>query len=52
MRKGGRIVNLSSQSGQLHYFHSSLQKRFLDPDLTLTDLDALVEEYNVCQFIY
>ncbi|KGO53546.1 Short-chain dehydrogenase/reductase SDR [Penicillium expansum] len=46
MRKNGRIVNLSSQSGQLKYFDPSLQKRFLYPDLTLTELDALVNEYS------
>ncbi|KAJ5779123.1 hypothetical protein N7457_006843 [Penicillium paradoxum] len=46
MRKSGRIVNVSSQSGQLKYFHPHLQKQFLTPDLTLTELDTLVEEYN------
>ncbi|KAJ5478343.1 hypothetical protein N7530_003852 [Penicillium desertorum] len=46
MRKNGRIVNVSSQSGQLKYFDHRLQKRFLDPDLTLTELDALVNEYS------
>ncbi|KAJ5868217.1 hypothetical protein N7534_002770 [Penicillium rubens] len=46
MRNNGRIVNVSSQSGQLKYFDPSLQKRFLDPDLTLTELDALVNEYS------
>ncbi|KAA8647052.1 hypothetical protein EYZ11_006986 [Aspergillus tanneri] len=46
MRPNGRIVNLSSQSGQLKYFHPSLQARFLNPDLILADLDALVDEYS------
>jgi carbonyl reductase 1 len=50
MRKNGRIVNVSSQSGQLKYFDHRLQKRFLDPDLTLTELDALVNEYSVRAF--
>jgi carbonyl reductase 1 len=50
MRKGGRIVNVSFQSGQLKYFHPSLQARFLSPDLTLTELDALVNEYIVRDF--
>ncbi|KAJ5375245.1 hypothetical protein N7517_007251 [Penicillium concentricum] len=45
MRKGGRIVNISSQSGQLKYFHPRLQARFLSPDLNLSELDDLVEEY-------
>jgi carbonyl reductase 1 len=47
MQKNGRIVNVSSQSGQLKYFDPSLQKRFLYPDLTLAELDALVHEYSV-----
>ena len=47
MRKGGRIVNVSSQSGQLKYFHPRLRARFLKPDLTLDELDALVDEYSV-----
>ncbi|KAJ5631483.1 uncharacterized protein N7484_011583 [Penicillium longicatenatum] len=46
MRKGGRIVNVSSQSGQLKYFHPSLREQFLRPDLTLAELDALVNEYT------
>ncbi|KAJ6120329.1 hypothetical protein N7523_004609 [Penicillium sp. IBT 18751x] len=46
MRKNGRIVNISSQSGQLKYFHPRLRARFLRPDLTLTELDALVGEYS------
>ncbi|PWY93210.1 NAD(P)-binding protein [Aspergillus sclerotioniger CBS 115572] len=46
MRPNGRIVNLSSQSGQLKYFHPRLQERFLHPDLTLEQLAALIEEYS------
>ncbi|KAJ5677358.1 Short-chain dehydrogenase/reductase SDR [Penicillium maclennaniae] len=46
MRKNGLIVNVSSQSGQLKYFHPRLRARFLSPDLTLTELDALVGEYS------
>ena len=47
MRKGGRIVNISSQTGLLENFHSRLQARFLTPDLTLGELDALINEYSV-----
>jgi len=47
MRPGGRIVNLSSQSGQLHYFAPELRQRFLEPELTLAQLSDLVAEYNV-----
>lgn len=50
MRKGGRIVNVSSQSGQLKYFHPRLQERFLSPDLNFAELDALISEYSVCYF--
>lgn len=50
MRKGGRIVNVSSQSGQLKYFHPRLQERFLSPDLTFAELDALIGEYSVSYF--
>lgn len=47
MRKNGRIVNVSSQSGQLKYFGPHLQTRFMKPDLSLTELDSLVSEYSV-----
>ncbi|KAJ5532353.1 Short-chain dehydrogenase/reductase SDR [Penicillium frequentans] len=46
MRKGGRIVNVSSQSGQLKYFHPRLQARFLSPDLSFAELDTLIGEYS------
>ncbi|PKY07329.1 NAD(P)-binding protein [Aspergillus campestris IBT 28561] len=46
MRKGGRIVNISSQTGLLENFHPRLQARFLTPDLTLRELDALIDEYS------
>ncbi|KAJ5201674.1 uncharacterized protein N7498_006337 [Penicillium cinerascens] len=46
MCKSGRTINVSSQSGQLKYFHPRLQAQFLKPDLTLTELDALVGEYS------
>jgi carbonyl reductase 1 len=46
MRPNGRIVNISSQSGQLHYFSPELRVRFLDPHLTLEQLAHLVDEYS------
>ncbi|KAJ5427397.1 hypothetical protein N7465_002467 [Penicillium sp. CMV-2018d] len=46
MRKTGRIVNVSSLASQLKHFHPRLQARFLKPDLTLTELNALVDEYS------
>lgn len=53
MRKNGRIVNVSSLASQLKHFHPRLQARFLKPDLTLTELNALVDEYSVrgCIFL-
>lgn len=48
MRSKGRIVNVSSQSGQLKYFHPDIRKKFLNPDLTLEGLSALVSQYEVC----
>ncbi|OQE43706.1 hypothetical protein PENCOP_c003G08861 [Penicillium coprophilum] len=45
MHKGGRIVNISSQSGQLKYFHPRLQARFLHPDLKFSELNDLVDGY-------
>lgn len=47
MRPGGRIVNLSSQSGQLRYFAPQLRKHFLEPGLSLSQLADLVAKYNV-----
>lgn len=49
MRPGSRIVNLSSQAGQLRYFAPQLQERFLNPDMALQELDELVAEYSARQ---
>ncbi|GAP82652.2 putative short-chain dehydrogenase reductase SDR [Rosellinia necatrix] len=46
MRKGGRIVNLSSQSGQLKYMAPHLRKLFLEPDLTLNQVGELLSKYE------
>ncbi|KAF7591609.1 hypothetical protein BBP40_001309 [Aspergillus hancockii] len=46
MRGRGRIVNLSSQSGQLKHYHPDIQTRFLMSDLTVEELSALISEYN------
>ncbi|KAI1119477.1 hypothetical protein F5Y14DRAFT_395434 [Nemania sp. NC0429] len=46
MRKGGRIVNVSSQSGQLLYMAPHLRKLFLDPDATLDQIGELLSTYE------
>lgn len=47
MKPGSRIVNVSSQSGNLEQFGSQLQARFRDPKITLSDIEALAQEYEV-----
>ena len=44
----GRIVNVSSASGELGQFGKRLQMRFRDPVITLEDVEALAKEYEVC----
>ncbi|KAF2136912.1 uncharacterized protein K452DRAFT_322144 [Aplosporella prunicola CBS 121167] len=46
MPPAGRIVNVSSQAGQMKHFHARLHARFLAPDLTLSGLNELVQEYD------
>ena len=47
MKPGSRIVNVSSQSGNLEQFGAKLQARFRDPGNTLSDIEALAQEYEV-----
>lgn len=47
MRNDGRIVNVSSQSGQLKYLAPHLRKQFLKPDLTISEVLGIVNEYQV-----
>ena len=47
MRAEGRIVNVSSASGQLQQFGQALQSRFRNPEITLEALEALAQEYEV-----
>ena len=47
MKSGGRIVNVSSQSGNLEQFGLQLQARFREPRNTLSDIEALALEYEV-----
>lgn len=46
MKPGGRIVNVSSASGNLQQFRTTLQSRFRNPNLTLADVEALAQEYE------
>lgn len=46
MRKGGRIVNVSSQSGQLKYMAPDLRELFLEPDLTLDQVGQLLSRFE------
>lgn len=47
MRRGGRIVNVSSQSGQLRYFSDDLRQSFLGEDLSLLQLAETVHQHRV-----
>lgn len=47
MQQGGRIVNLSSQSGQLRYMAPHLRARFLARNLTFSKVGELLSEYEV-----
>lgn len=46
MRSNGRIVNVSSQSGQLKYFAPHLRERFLKPDLKIPEVLSITDEYQ------
>ena len=47
MRKGGRIVNVSSTNSSLKSYGEPIQKSFRRRDMTFQDLDAMMEEYQV-----
>ena len=48
MRAKGRIVNISSVASDLGAYSPRLQQKFRDPELTLSELEALMKEYQVC----
>ena len=52
MRPEGRIVNVSSASGNLQQFGQGLQSRFRNPQNTLGDVEALAQEYEVRSNFY
>ena len=47
MRKGGRIVNVSSTNSSLKSYGEPIQKSFRKADMTFQELDALIEQYQV-----
>ena len=52
MRPEGRIVNVSSASGNLQQFGPELQSRLRNPRNTLRDVEALAQEYEVCSNLF
>ncbi|KAI4209323.1 MAG: hypothetical protein LQ351_007749, partial [Letrouitia transgressa] len=47
MSPAGRIVNVSSVSGALHQFNQLLQTRLRNPKITLEEVEALAQEYEM-----
>ena len=47
MSKRGRIVNLSSVASSLGQYSKRIQQQFRSPNMTLEDLEALLQEYQV-----
>jgi len=47
MRKGGRIVTLSSAASNRGGFAPEIEKQLLDPQLTMEQLQNLMLEYEV-----
>lgn len=43
----GRIVNLSSVASSLKPYSESIQQRLRNPDVTVSDLDRLAQEFLV-----
>ena len=48
----GRIVNLSSVSSTLKPYSEQVRQRFRNPDMTLEELEQLVQEFEVSKSIY
>lgn len=46
LRPHGRIVNVSSTASSLSNYTPALQSRFRSPTMTLSDLEAMVDEYQ------
>lgn len=48
MRKGGRIVNISSTGSSLDQYSGAIQQRFRSPKLSLEGLEIIMQEYQDC----
>ncbi|KAJ9051431.1 hypothetical protein DSO57_1004514 [Entomophthora muscae] len=46
MRKEGRVINVSSMIGKLSQLSEPLQKKFLDPNLKVSDVTELMESFT------
>ncbi|KAL8770629.1 MAG: hypothetical protein Q9209_003697 [Squamulea sp. 1 TL-2023] len=46
LRKNGRIVNVSSTGSSLGGYSKEIQDRFRNPEMTLPDLDQMMNEYQ------
>ena len=44
--KNGHIINLSSELGRSKFKDNKITKRFVDPELKISDLDVLLKEYK------
>ena len=47
LSKSGRIVNVSSTGSSLGQYSEEIQQRFRSSNMTLQDLEDLMEEYQV-----
>ena len=47
LSKRGRIVNISSVGSSLQQYSKNIQQRFRSSKMTLEDLEALLQEYEV-----
>ncbi|MCJ1254646.1 hypothetical protein MMC24_002461 [Lignoscripta atroalba] len=46
LKKGGRIVNVSSVGSSLNQYSDEIKQRFRDPKMTLEDLEGMMTEYQ------
>ena len=47
LKKDGRIVNVSSVGSSLERYSDGIKQQFRDPNLTLQDLEGMMEKYQV-----
>ena len=48
LRPKGRIVNVSSTASSLKNYSESIKARFRSPNMTLSDLEIMVDEFQEC----